>query len=60
MADSKRGKKVEDGIWENLNAKGEFDGTYQVSISRRFKIDHGSRRSKQLFMRRRRIGSLPS
>lgn len=59
MANEKRGKKVEHGIWENIDKNGNFDGTYSVSISRRFKIDNASRSSKQLFMRRRRIASLP-
>lgn len=53
----RNGKKVEAGIWENLNPDGTHDGTYSVRISRRFNIDK-TRKSYQLFMRRRRILTL--
>ena len=53
----RNGKKVEAGIWENLNEDGTHDGTYSVRISRRFNIDK-TRKSYQLFMRRRRVPTL--
>lgn len=54
----KVGKKIEQGIWENVDKDGNFDGTYCVRLARRFKIDNGARTSKPLFYRRRRIASL--
>lgn len=53
----RNGRKVEAGIWENLNEDGTHDGTYSVRISRRFNIDK-TRKSYQLFMRRRRVLTL--
>ena len=52
------GRKIESGIWENLDENGVHDGTYSVRISRRFNID-AVRKSFQLFLRRRSIKTLP-
>ncbi len=54
----RNGRKVEAGIWENLKEDGTHDGTYSVRVSRRFNIDK-TRKSFQLYMRKRRVPTLP-